>query len=800
MSCTIEEAKAFVDSAIKGSRGEWLSSAKLSWDEIKRKNQRFPQLEAGPFYDRRSRYPAWYSIFKIRQPLILSRVGTPIGKDTSQDGSDNVGATAALCLERLVTNLARDNDFFDSMCACRDDALATCFATSRVYYECKEVKDKVKEYITPQKDDETGEVTFIDTKGKIVESDDIGQDEQGFYLEYDDVVDVEEERVIVEHILYKNILVDPDVNRWRKCNRIAYETVYSEREFVHIFGALALTTIPTDNRDSLDESANKKVSIKVYEYWDLYEKETYWFVDGGTEFIKPKAYLIPEEESELFENGLYDLDGFFPSPKPLIINQPTDDFWPFTEFNQVSDITSDINGIFYRMVLLTRAINPKLLYDDGIQGLKEALSDDGTAVAFGVNNLAKSLIDSGGNISNVVQYVPVQDMIEGLNQLYMALEQRLQSLFKITGTSDLLQGLSSSNSDKTLGERQMEEKYAINQIAELQRKMQEFVRDNYQLMGEMALRNFKEESLNKYIMPQTLDEEHRANYTAAISLLKNKTQRFRIELETDSTIAINENYDKKMRIEFVNILTSSLESVAKIAATQPQLVVTELHALKYLIQSMRPAKMFQGEVTTAIDNVIQSMQNSPTPFNKDEELIKIEQQQMMMDGQLEIAKVNAENAKTQLASYKTQNDVMLAQQELMIKQRELAVDERIKTIEGQLSVLYYQLEMRKEMLDEQKANVEIQNKLADNQRLEQQTYLEAQRLMVEANKPVVPQSPQVVVVPPSAPQIQPIVIAPPAPAAGPTIINAPNPAPQTSIVQPVQEVPVPMTPPVGPVF
>jgi len=799
MAISIEEAKSFVETASRGARGQWLASAERSWAEIKRMGNMPSRATPYPNYpvlNRKARYPAWYSIMKIRQPLVLSRAGVPVGKDTSEEGNDNIGSTAALLRERLAINLAKDSEFFDVESCVRDDALATCTGFNRIYYECREVKERVKEYITPQKDEETDDLVFVDSNGQIVESDNICQDETGFYLELDKTVDVEEERILVAHILYKDILVDPDIRRWERCKRIAFRIIYSEREFAAIFGTRALLTIPKDSIDPSNEAADKVRNITVWEYWDAYEKDTKWFVDGGLEFIKPLKYLVPEEENLLCCNGLYDLDDFFPCPKPLSVNQPTDSFWPVTEYEQVADILDDIHNIFYRMFKATQAIRTRLIFDSSVPGLKAALSELAESDAIGVDNLSQALVNSGGSLESVVQYIPVDKMINGLNQLYVALEQRLQSLFKLTGTSDLLQGLTTTNTDKTLGERQMEEQYAINQLEEIQRKMQEHVRDTYQMMTEAALKNFKRESLDKYIMPSTLPEEHRANYSAALNLLKDHNKRFRIDLETDSTIAINEKYNKQMAIEFANVFTSGLEGVASIAKTQPGLVAAELHTLKYLIQNMRPGKLFQNEINKAIDEQIKVLENAPPPFNKDEATIKLEQQQLLMNGQLEMAKINAENARTQIDSYRAQGEMAIESQNLMLKSRDLALEERLKALEGQLSILYYKL-------DAQKAGVEISNKLADNQRLEQQTMIDAQRVMVEANQQPVQPVPQVVVLPsPPTPPAAPIIIAPPpAPAvAGPTIINAPNQPPQTSVIQPVQQVPVPMMPPQGLVF
>lgn len=746
MPISIEEAKAFIASAAK-YREDWLKIADKSWNEIRKRQQNHRLWSITPnSLRRRSRYPAWYSILKIRQPLILSRIGIPIGKDTTQDGNDNIGATAAICLERLAKALVKTFDFFDTECRVRDDGLVTNVGFARAYYERDEVKEKVQERITPKQISET-DLIFIDSEGKEVQSDRILRDDEGYFIEHDKVIDVENEKVCLEHVLYKDLYVDPGIRSFKRCKRLAFAEMYSVPEFKEIFGAAAYAALPKPDQTQPgnDEAAPKIQDIKVYEYWDKYEPEILWFAENGTDFIKPKGYLLPSEEEyseDQPQNGLYDLEGFFPCPPPFILNQPTDNFWPVPEYYQMYEIIEDIHTTFSRMVAMTTAIRSRLLFDNSIEGLQEALNEATAGDAFGVDNLARSLAENGGTLDGVVQYVPVDKMIEGLAQLYTALDQRLQTLFRLTGTSDLLQGLSADNSGKTLGERQIEEKYATNQLYEPQRKMAEFVRASYQLVCEMALKNFKDASLDMYIMPQTLQPEDQRRYRAALGMLKQNQKRFRIELETDSTIALNEQYDKNMRIELVNALTAALEKTAAIAQSSPALVEVDLHAMKYLVQGFRQGKMFQSEITAAIDNVIKQAQNAakngPPPFNKDETMAKLKAMELTDSNKLKVGEIQSKeriaiaqmqsserlelmnlNQKGQIAAlsdqvdkatlqlnqanaiqqlqlqYATLNaDMAKAQQDLVVKREALMVEMRKITDEKELAIFKIQMEQQ----------------------------------------------------------------------------------------------------------
>lgn len=765
MALTIEEAKAFIKDADR-SRQPWLTMAERSWNELKKRQRNHRLWSVTPNSIRKKqRYPAWYSIFKIRQPLLLSRVGIPIGKDTTQDGNDNIGATAAICLERLAVNLAKNFDFFDVLCTARDDFLATNFGTLRGYYERDEIKQKVKEYIEPQQQPD-GSVIFVDPEGKVIESNDISQDDEGFFLEHEETIDVENEAICLEPVLYKDVYVDPDIRRWNRCNRLAFAAYYSVPEFKEIFGNAAYSALPSQNNQPVgdDEASPKRQSIKVYEYWDKYEKDCHWWAELGNDFITPQGYLTPDNEEYEEEgqtlNGLYNLENLFPCPCPLIMNSPTDEFWPIPEYYQVVEILEDIHTIFTRMVSATRSIRTRGIFDSNVEGLQEALNESAEGDMIGVPNMTQSLASSGGALTNVLQYIDTTSPITTLQQLYQSLEQRLQVLFKITGTADLLQGLTSDNTGKTLGERQIEEKYAINQIAEAQKKMAEFVRCSYHLMCEMALNNFKDASLDRYIMPHTLQPDDQQRYKAAMGMLKEQQKRFRIELETDSTIALNEQYDKQMRIELVNALTTALEKTANIAEQSPALVETELHCLKYLIQGFRQGKMFQNEITQSIDNVIkqaQDAQKQAPPFNKDEAMARIEQQKLesdnqvkqfeiQTDAQLKQAKIQSDQAievakiqqtdriaqmDNQLESYKVQSaqNISFADQQLEYQKLVAQINETQETLAQKRDEL--QIEMQKVGGAQQAENFRI---MIEQNVAQYEQQLSAQQMQLEQYK------------------------------------------------------------------
>jgi len=78
---TIEDVKDFIKQSSK-KREDWITIADRSWNEIDKKNKK-GRLFGGNDLDRArrwTRFPLWWSCWKIRQPITLARLPEPVLK------------------------------------------------------------------------------------------------------------------------------------------------------------------------------------------------------------------------------------------------------------------------------------------------------------------------------------------------------------------------------------------------------------------------------------------------------------------------------------------------------------------------------------------------------------------------------------------------------------------------------------------------------------------------------------------------------------------------------------------------
>lgn len=775
-AAALADIRQFISDA-KSKAEDFIAVARRSWREIEKRNER-GRLYGGNDLDRRrmwNKFPLWWVTWKIRQPLSLARLSVPILEDTQ--GDDPIGRTACILGERLARGILKSFDAFPEFAASVDDFLVTNLGWGHWCYSCKEVLEDEKIRLLVLSPEQEGSPPIYTTPDSQPVAEPLF-DDMGAYILSGNQVTVENEKVYFQAGVYSSLYVDPAALRWNQVQRIGYQEEYSYREFKQKFGEPAMEKLALGDITKYQNGE----PIIVYQYQDKAEKVVRWLTESSESFFTPAALaelnaqgsepLEPKEGSEAKAEDIIGLEGFFTCTKPLIINAPTTNFWPTSEYFQLRDILDDINQIVKRMMLLTKAMRIRFFFDSSIPQLQSLIGETGEGGGIGIPNLEQSLIAGKGDIRNLVAVFPVDEFIKGLSNLYIAYDQRLNMYYQLTGMSELIRG-QTSDVEKTYGERQLEGKFALNRFEPFQRQIQEWLKANYELGMEMALKLFSDKTLDEYIVPQTLDPEDKQRYIPALELLKNSfKRRFRVNFETDSTIQINQEWRRKQAIDLANVLTKALESTANVAKEQPELAQTELKILKHLIGEFSDGKLFIDEIQDSIEQAIEkaSQPQQPQP-NIDLERLKLEAQKLSADNQfksmslqmntqIEYAKLSqksqadslkaqleqlklgisngASQVETQMLIQKIQNEIAQGWEELSLKKEALlaniqsevgkremeqfrtVLDARVKAQEISLAEAEQQLENYRVNLEAQNNSASLQERISTEQRLQEE--------------------------------------------------------------------------------
>ena len=139
----------------------------------------------------------------------------------------------------------------------------------------------------------------------------------------------------------------------------------------------------------------------------------------------------------------YDLVGFFPCPRPAYGTLTNEDLMPVPDPLQYIRLAEELDEISWRIRNLTKALEFKGVYDASAEGLGRLLEPGQDGKMVGVSNFSALVGKSaaaGGGLNGVVQFLPMNEVAQTLLNLYQARDQAKQTVYEISGISDIVRG------------------------------------------------------------------------------------------------------------------------------------------------------------------------------------------------------------------------------------------------------------------------------------------------------------------------------------------------------------------------
>ncbi len=165
---------------------------------------------------------------------------------------------------------------------------------------------------------------------------------------------------------------------------------------------------------------------------------------------------------------------------------------------------------------------------------------------------------------------------------------------------------------------------------------------------------------------------------AAIALLKDPLQRqFRIDIETDSTVALDENTEKSARVEFVTAIGQFLEAATQIAMTPMGAELAPLlgEILLFSVRGFKVGTQLEGAIENVIEKLTEKAKNPPPP-QPDPAMVKAQ------------ADAKAKQQDAQIAAAQAQQEGQARQQEIQAdaqsRQGEMMAEQQRGHVESQL--------------------------------------------------------------------------------------------------------------------
>lgn len=629
----------------------------------------------------------WFNVFyantNILQASLYARLPDPQVSRQFQDYNDDVARVAALIIQRGITqDLDDPRDTFDAMMrhAVQDRlvaGLAQAWLRLETDTEAIPAEDLVS--IEPQPDMETDEVGGEDAPQRITD-----------------------QRVCVDYVYWRDFLWSP-CRVWEERRWVARRVYMNREELVERFGEFKgnrcqMEIRPESGSEKYNESnvLPKDETTKKAEVWEIWERSTrkvYWYSKGLSE-------LLDERDDPL------KLVGFEPCPKPMLANVSTSNSVPRPDYYMIQDQYMELDTINNRISLLVQACKVAGVYDKGQPGIVRLLQEGNDNLLIPVDNWAMFAEKNG--LKGQIDWLPLETIVQALNQLNMARETIKAQIYELTGISDIVRG--ASKASETLGAQQIKAQFAGVRIESLQAEIARFAGDVLRIKAEMMVRHFSPEVLVTKSNIMATGEGNIEYVGPAMQLLQTDVGfEWRISVATDSMAQVDYQAEKADRTEFLTAVSGFMKQALPIVQAMPEAKAMVVGMLKWGVAGFKKAQEIEGMLDKELDALMKPQPPEPPP--PDPALIKAQvdaqarQQEAQLDAQARQQEMQQDQQKTMLELQKEERKAQLEEQRMMM---EMAFERQRQEAE-----LAFQRQMQSMELLAQRMELKFQEALAE---------------------------------------------------------------------------------------
>lgn len=341
------------------------------------------------------------------------------------------------------------------------------------------------------------------------------------------------ETVIFEVVAWSDFRMGP-AKRWSDVPWVAYGHDVSEEEREQL-----------ENPEyKLDD--DKKDQPKDCKVWEIWCKDT------------RKVYFIIEETCtvlDIIEDPL-ELDGFFPQGEPVQPITATKNMTPVCPYVVYKALAEELDTATKRINKIMKGLKVRGVIA-GDASLVDLISEAGDNDLAPVPNLESYM--AVGGLEKAIAWFPADMAIAVLRELYLEREQTKQAIYEVTGISDIIRGQGAASETATA--QQIKTQWGALRVKKMQRMIERQVRDLFVLTAEIVSKHFTAQTISKMTGMQ-LTPEIEPQFRA--------WGRFRIDVESDSTIRADATQNRQEMGEFLQGTAQFFQTMAPIAAQAPQ--------------------------------------------------------------------------------------------------------------------------------------------------------------------------------------------------------------------------------------
>ncbi len=322
---------------------------------------------------------------------------------------------------------------------------------------------------------------------------------------------------------------------------------------------------------------------EVWEIWDKYKEKRYFVSKGYNE-------ILAEDDDP------YGLEKFYPCPDSLVAIRTNETSVPIPEFTLYQDQADELDRITTRISNLIEGLKRRGVYDASVPELSH-LADAGDNDFVPSENFAQ--LAAKGGLGAVFQQEDIAPIAQVLAGLYQQRNQVLDTIYQITGISDIIRG--STKASETATAQQLKAQFGSMRMRKKQSEIAEYIRDLFRIKAELIAEHYEPEMLATMtaltITPEMMQ-----------ILRDDKLRSYSIDIESDATVFTDEEEEKKTRIEFLSSFGSYLERAVAIATKAPDLTPLAFQALRFLMGAWKVGRNFEDIIDQTEATLLQQAQ------------------------------------------------------------------------------------------------------------------------------------------------------------------------------------------------
>jgi len=615
-------------------------------------------------------YPIFWSNTQTLKPLLFSKL-PKVNITQSFFKDDEISRIASEVIERLITYLLKESNAENQIEKIRDAYLIQGIGIPRIVF------------VPPEPIESKKKKTIKNEEGKEIET----EEEETFYD-----VDEEKKSFKLEFVDYQHFLKSTE-KEWERVRWIAFKKYYSRVELIDHFGEEIGKKVKMSNTkfEHLPQQEQENEIFQLCEVWEIWDKENQ--ICHFITFAGEGAVLNSEKE-------FYNLKNFFPIPMPMGLNENRS-LLPSPLYKQYKNLAEDLSRLHDRIVNLTDQAKFTGAYTSFAEQKDIENIMNGEDGEF-------SALQTTANIDDARKLIVFKPLTEIANTITILRNEKTQlkiDIQEITGLSDILRGATVASETATA--QQLKGNFAISRIQPLQKEVEFTIRDTIRLLTELAVEKLplveiikitglkivdvglilnnarqtieinKQEAID-LLNPQDPDYQQKLmmleqqaqvglektkkdlqeqlkgfvielkNLPKLNKILKDDKMRcISIDIETDSTIKIDQNQEKMDRMEYVRTISQTLQALAPAVQTG---IINKKALSEMIIFASKPLKV--GRNLEDYLREEQPVEEKPDPqamlaqaqIELQQQELQLKQQEIMGRLDIEQQKVNVDKA------------------------------------------------------------------------------------------------------------------------------------------------------------